>query len=168
MSVQVVTDAATRQVQHLQAIKISPGSPLLTTVWLVSLAPCFWCTVCSQSLKRLAAQLRMKEPSIIKADFDRPAYAIPANKQMPAGWQSLRQFIVVEHPQYAHIIDNKLMDQVGGCTLGCRLALSRRSARCGLLACTGGCCCICRLAKCRLCRCLLSVLPCIWCGSSSS
>lgn len=73
-----------------------------------------------QTLKTLAAKLRdqMREPTIIVTDFDRPAYTIPANTRVPDGWQSLRQFVRIEHPQLSHIIDNKLMDlvrQAKGC-----------------------------------------------------
>jgi hypothetical protein len=69
----------------------------------------------AQSLYKLADQLKMRRLTVLEANFDRPPYNIPASRQVPKGWTTLRQFVQVEHPQYAHIIDNKLMDMVRGC-----------------------------------------------------
>ncbi|KAF6260374.1 hypothetical protein COO60DRAFT_1700367 [Scenedesmus sp. NREL 46B-D3] len=63
-----------------------------------------------ETLFKLAGQARMRRPTVIEANFDRPPYSIPAARQVPQGWATLRQFVQVEHPHYAHIIDNKLMD----------------------------------------------------------
>lgn len=62
-----------------------------------------------QELQQLAGTLGMKQLSIIQTDFDVPAGDAPA---LPAGWQSLRQFVKVEHPQSADTIDKVLRDEV--------------------------------------------------------
>lgn len=48
--------------------------------------------------------------------FSRPQYRIPDNKRLRTGWRNLREFIKIDHsdPQAKIIIDNKLMDEVGG------------------------------------------------------
>jgi hypothetical protein len=66
----------------------------------------------AQALFKLATQIKMRRPTVVEANFDRPPYSIPASRQVPQGWTTLRQFVQVEHPHYAHIIDNKLMDMV--------------------------------------------------------
>jgi hypothetical protein len=71
-----------------------------------------------QTLFKLAGQAKMRRPTVVEASFDRPPYNIPASRQVPQGWATLRQFVRVEHPHYAHIIDNKLMDMVGAATVG--------------------------------------------------
>lgn len=70
-----------------------------------------------QALRGLVQQVAQQTRSffrvnIIIANFDRPAYTLRPNKQLPQGWHSLRSYVLVEHPQFAHIIDNKLMDMV--------------------------------------------------------
>jgi hypothetical protein len=69
----------------------------------------------AQALFKLANQIKMRRPTVVEANFDRPPYSIPASRQVPQGWTTLRQFVQVEHPHYAHIIDNKLMDMVRRC-----------------------------------------------------
>jgi hypothetical protein len=54
----------------------------------------------------------MRPPTVLETSFDRPPYSIPASRQVPQGWSTLRHMVQVEHPQFAHIIDNKLMDMV--------------------------------------------------------
>eukprot|EP00879_Flechtneria_rotunda_P009100 GHRR01009527.1.p1 GENE.GHRR01009527.1~~GHRR01009527.1.p1 ORF type:complete len:738 (+),score=285.10 GHRR01009527.1:656-2869(+) len=63
-----------------------------------------------ETLRKLAAGLRLRGPHIIVSSFCRPAYTVPPHKKPAAGYQSLREFVQVEHPQHARIIDNKLMD----------------------------------------------------------
>jgi hypothetical protein len=68
----------------------------------------------AQELFKLADQARILRPTVIETSFDRPPYSIPASRQVPQGWATLRQFVQVEHPHHRHIIENKLMDVVGG------------------------------------------------------
>jgi len=62
----------------------------------------------------VARSLRMRDPVVVVASFDRPAYRIRPNQKLQGDWLGLRQFVKIEHPEYAHIIDNKLMDMVSG------------------------------------------------------
>lgn len=64
-----------------------------------------------QTLRRLASNMNLRV-SIIVANFNRPPYNLSGKPGLAPGWQSLRQFVKVEHPEYPHIIDNKLMDLV--------------------------------------------------------
>lgn len=63
-------------------------------------------------LRSIAQKLHFRV-TIWQSSFDSPAYSISADKRMPAGWHCVREFVKVDHPEYAHIIDNKLMDGVG-------------------------------------------------------
>ncbi|WIA29640.1 hypothetical protein OEZ86_012127 [Tetradesmus obliquus] len=84
------------------ATEVVLGSNLET--WIVH------CRRDKETLFKMAEQLRMRRPTVVEASFDRPPYTIPPAKQVPQGWATLRQFVRVEHPHFAHIIDNKLMD----------------------------------------------------------
>eukprot|EP00775_Hariotina_reticulata_P003759 gene3759-4018_t len=63
-----------------------------------------------KALLQVARSLRMRDPVVLVASFDRPAYNIRPNQKLQGNWQGLRQFVKIEHPEHAHIIDNKLMD----------------------------------------------------------
>jgi hypothetical protein len=77
----------------------------------------------AQALIKLADQLKMRRrPTVLETSFDRPPYSIPALRQVPQGSATLRHFVQVEHPTYAHIIDNKLMDLVRSC-LSCVICI---------------------------------------------
>lgn len=80
--------------------------------------------ICVKALLQLARSLHMRDPVVLVSSFDRPlaAYKIWPNQKLQAGWQGLRQFVTIEHPEHAHIIDNKLMDMVSS-----RVAVCARS-----------------------------------------
>jgi hypothetical protein len=69
-----------------------------------------------QLLQQLMAKVGMTQhnrPTIWRASFDRPAYDAGRIPRPEGGdWVVLRDVVRVEHPQYAHIIDNKIMDVV--------------------------------------------------------
>lgn len=63
----------------------------------------------------MAKQFQGIKLETLVTSFDRPPYDIPPGKRLRPGWNNLREFIWIDHPdpQARIIIDNKLMDQVG-------------------------------------------------------
>jgi hypothetical protein len=88
------------------------GGPCLLAVEALLFVLLCWCL--NQALLQVARSLRMRDPVVVVASFDRPAYRIRPNQKLQGDWLGLRQFVKIEHPEYAHIIDNKLMDMVSG------------------------------------------------------
>lgn len=81
-----------------------------------------WCA-CLQVLRTMARQVQgMRDLKTLVSRFDRQAYRIPDSKRLRPGWRNLREFVRIDHPdpQAKIIIDNKLMDQVGGWVAGPR------------------------------------------------
>lgn len=70
-----------------------------------------------QALRGMARQVQgIRDLRTLVSRFDRKAYTIPESKRLRPGWRNLREFIRIDHPnpQAKAIIDNKLMDEVGG------------------------------------------------------
>jgi hypothetical protein len=65
--------------------------------------------VLRELVRQLGVRMRI---TVWVTSFDAPPYEITADKRLPAGFHSLREFVRVEHAQHTHIIDNKLMDGV--------------------------------------------------------
>jgi hypothetical protein len=107
-----------------------------------------WSLLLLQLLQQLMTKVGMgpgNRPTIWRASFDRPAYDA-ARLPRPEGgdWVVLRDVVRVEHPQYAHIIDNKLMDSVSrqderGCSCTGR---GLCCVRCAVLSCAVLCCAV--------------------------
>lgn len=73
------------------------------------------CLLLSQTLRELAKRVPgIRAFNVLVINFGRQPYNIPDNKRLRPGWQNLRDFIKIDHPdtQARVLIDNKLMDEV--------------------------------------------------------
>jgi hypothetical protein len=112
--------------ENRRLVLVRPSAPVLLHVcWVCCEEACQpahhdtpWYVFCfpAQLLQQLMTQVGMTQqnrPTIWRSSFSRPAYdAKRIPRPVGGDWVVLRDVVHVEHPQYAHVIDNKLMDAV--------------------------------------------------------
>lgn len=79
---------------------------------------CEACFLVLQTLRNLARQCNVRNLVVLRTSFEVDPYVPnPAARPLP-GFLCLKDIVVMTHNQYAHIIDNKLMDLVSVRLLG--------------------------------------------------